>query len=119
MKHPIKIAAAFALLVIFLTGCAMFQTAAEQPFTQWSPKKQLTYAINIYTTEYDKYMRAAMMPDLTEGQKTYLRTKRATLTAFDELLSLLIPFADMNQPFPGDLETQLLDILTRLGYTPM
>ena len=119
MKHPIKIAAACALLVIFLTGCAMFQTAADQPFTQWSPKKQLTFAINAYTTEYDKYMRAVMMPNLTDGQKTYLQNKRIALTSLDGLLGILLPFADMNQPFPGDLEQQLLDILTRLGYTPM
>jgi len=97
----------------------MLQTASEQPFTQWSPKKQLTYAINIYTAEYDKYMRAVMTPDLTEGQKAYLQAKRATLVAFDNLIGLLIPFADANQPFPGDLEAQLLDVLAKLGYTPM
>ena len=43
------------LAILFVTlvmaaGCAAFQTAKEQPFSTWSPKKKLTLAINVYKT---------------------------------------------------------------------
>jgi hypothetical protein len=119
MKSRNKIAAAIVLLVFFLTSCAMFQTAKDQPFTTWSPKKKLTYAINVYSTEYDKYVQAAMRPDLTDAQRDYLKVKRNVLIGLDNIIGLLIPFADSTQPFPADLEQQLIEWLSRLGYTPM
>lgn len=105
--------------LFLLTSCAMFQTAKQQPFSTWSAKKKLTYAINVYSAEYDKYVNAALKPDLTEGQKDYLKAKRLALVGLDQTIGVIIPIIDTGEPLPANLEQQLTNWLTQLGYTPM
>jgi len=107
------------MALFMLVSCAMFQTAKEQPFSTWSAKKKLTYAINVYSNEYDKYFAAAVKPNLTDGQKQYLKSKRIALVGLDKVINLLIPIVDTGEPLPADLEAQLINWLTQLGYTPM
>jgi len=116
MKRKISLLLALAFM---LASCSMFQVAKDQPFSTWSPKKKLTYAINVYSMEYDKYMTAALRPDLTDGQKQYLKAKRTALVGLDKTINLLIPIVDTGEPLPSDLEAQLISWLTQLGYTPM
>ena len=69
--------------LFFVVGCASIQTAKEQPFSTWSAKKQLTFAINVYKSEYDKYMAAVVKPNLTDDQKAriaeIIRSHRAEI----------------------------------------
>jgi hypothetical protein len=102
-----------------LTSCAAFQTAKEQPFSTWSSKKKMTWAIDTYKAEYDKYFVAAVRPDLTEGQKAYLVQKRKALVALDKTIAVMIPIVDAGGEIPINLETQLLTIMGELGYQPM
>jgi len=102
-----------------INSCATFQTAKEQPFSTWSTKKKLTYAINVYSGEYDSYMAAAIRPNLTDGQKAYLKQKRTALVALDKSIDLMIPIADVGGELPTDLESQLLSALNLLGFQPM
>ena len=118
MKPRLKVLA-LIVSVCFLSSCTMFQVAKEQPFSTWSAKKKMTYAINVYSNEYDKYMAAAIRPNLTEGQKQYLQSKRLALVGLDKTINLLIPIIDTGEPLPADLEAQLIMWLTQLGYTPM
>jgi hypothetical protein len=106
---------AFALVV----SCASLQKAKEQPYDTWSPKKKLTNAINTYSREYDKYMAAMIRPNLTEGQRAYLRGKRKALVGLDKTIELLIPIVDSGGMITPVLESQLLDFLTQLGFQPM
>lgn len=111
---------AILLVLIFaLVSCATFQTAKEEPFSTWSSKKKLTYAINIYKTEYDRYFAAAVKPNLTEGQRAYLKQKRKALVALDQTIELMIPIADSEAQIPADMESKLLGVLNLLGYQPM
>ena len=110
------------LLMIFLflaSGCALFQTVKERPFTTWSSKKQLTFAIKIYNSEYDKYVAAAARPDLSASQVEYLKNKRDALIALDSIIQTLIPIADAGGDIPPGLESQLLLLLNGLGIYPM
>jgi hypothetical protein len=110
------------LILCFLggiVGCASFQMAKENPYDTWSAKKKLTNAINTYVTEYDKYMAAVIRTDLTEAQKMYLKHKRVALVGLDKVIVLLIPVVDSGGEFPLELEYQLMDWLTQLGFQPM
>ena len=107
------------LLAFALTSCASWQMAKEQPYSTWSAKKKLTNAINTYSTEYDKYMVAIVRPDLTDGQKMYLKNKRKALVGLDKVIGLLIPIVEENGVLTIDLEYKLLDWLTQLGFQPM
>jgi len=111
--------AVLLVLVFTVVGCTAFQTAKDQPFSTWSPKKKLTYAADIYSTEYDKFMAAVLRPNLTEGQKQYLKAKRNVLIGLDKVINLLIPIVDVGGQIPPDLESQLISWLTQLGYAPM
>ena len=102
-----------------LSSCATMQMAKEQPFSTWSAKKKMTWAINIYKSEYDKYFIAAVRPDLTEGQKAYLKQKRKALVALDKAIAVMIPIVDAGGEIPVNLESQLLVIMGQLGYQPM
>ena len=102
-----------------LTSCASFQAAKEQPFNTWSSKKKLTYAVKVYTGEYKIYQAAAIKPDLTDGQKAYLKQKRKALVALDKTIQLMIPIADTGGQLPADMESQLLAALSFLGFQPM
>jgi hypothetical protein len=97
----------------------MFQAAKEQPYSTWSAKKKMTNAVNIYATEYDKYMAAAIRPDLTEAQRMYLKNKRIALVGLDKTIGLLIPIIEKNGVLTYELEYQLLNWLTQLGFQPM
>jgi len=110
---------AMVLIVFTLTSCAMFQVAKEQPFSTWSSKKKLTYAVDVYSAEYDKYMAAVVRPDLSDGQRQYLKTKREALVGLDKAINLLIPIVDAGGQLTPDLELQLVSWLTQLGYAPM
>ena len=113
-------AIALVLVLFFaLASCGTWQMAKENPYHTWSSKKKLTNAVNVYVTEYDKYMAAVIRPDLTEAQKAYLRNKRAALVGLDTAIVLLIPIADAGGVIPPDLEAQLLDFMTQLGFQPM
>lgn len=107
------------LVCLFAVGCASIEKARENPWPTWSPKKKLTYASNIYATEYDKYVAASIRPDLTPEDKTYLIGKRKALVALDKALQLLIPVVDAGGQVPVNLELQLVDALGLLGYQPM
>lgn len=107
------------ILMLMFSGCAMFQTTEKTPFTEWSSKKKLTYAINVYSSEYDKYMAALLRSDLSDSQKDYLKIKRKVLVGLDKTIGLIIPFADANEPIPTDLENELMVLLTQLGYQPL
>ena len=111
----------FLLVVMMfaLVSCASFQIAKDQPYDTWSNKKKLTNAINTYSTEYDKYMAAAIRTDLTEAQKMYLKNKRLALVGLDKVIVLLIPLVDSGEGWPLELEYQLMDWLTQLGFQPM
>lgn len=102
-----------------IAGCTMFQGAKEQPYNTWSAKKKLTNAVNTYAIEYDKYIAAAIRTDLTEGQKMYLETKRKALVGLDNVIELLIPIVESGGVITPDLEAQLLNWLTQLGFQPM
>ncbi len=107
------------LLAFALTACASFQMAKDNPYDTWSPKKKLTNAVNVYSTEYDKYVAAVIRPDLNEAQKMYLKNKRLALVGLDKTIELLIPIVDSGAQFPLELEYQLMDWLTQLGFQPM
>jgi len=106
-------------LGVALSSCAMFQAAKDQPYSTWSLKKKLTNAINVYSIEYDKYMAAAIRGDLTEAQREYLKNKRLALVGLDKVIIMLIPIADSGGEFPLELENQLMNWLTQLGFQPM
>ncbi len=115
-----RVSLALMVLVAFaLVSCASFQMAKENPYDTWSPKKKLTNAVNTYATEYDKYMAAVIRPDLTEGQKMYLKNKRKALVGLDKTIELLIPVVAGGGVISPELEYQLLDWLTQLGFQPM
>jgi len=107
------------LLAFMLMSCASFQTAKENPYDTWSAKKKLTNAVNVYSTEYDKYMKAVVNPNLTEGQKMYLRNKRKALVGLDKTIEVLIPIVESGGVITPELESQLLSYLTLLGFQPM
>ncbi len=107
------------LILIFVVGCAAFQQAKEQPFTTWSAKKKMTYAMNVYKAEYDKYMVSVVRPDLTEGQKEYLRQKRVALVGLDKTIQSLIPVVELDGQVPPNLESELIMFLNQLGVYPM
>jgi len=107
------------LAIFLLVGCASFQMAKEKPFSTWSAKKKMTYAMNVYKTEYDKYMAAVVRSDLTEGQKTYLRQKRKALVGLDNTIQALIPIVEAGGQVPPNLESELLMLLGQLGVQPM
>lgn len=115
----LKRIALVVLLVFMVSSCAMFQMAKTHPYDTWSPKKKLTNAINIYSTEYDKYMAAVIRPNLTEGQKMYLKNKRKALVGLDKTIEVLIPIVESNGVIGAELEFQLMDYLTQLGFQPM
>ena len=122
MRTPWPVALAMIIMAAWFfsfLSCATFQQAKEQPFNTWSTKKKLTYAINVYSGEYDSYMAAAIRPDLTDGQKAYLKQKRKALVALDKAIELMIPIADTGGQLPADLESQLLSALSLLGFQPM
>ncbi len=117
-----KILALVLVLCFFgggIAGCTSFQVAKENPYDTWSTKKKLTNAINTYSTEYDKYMIAMARSDLTEVQKMYLKNKRVVLVGLDKVIVLLIPIVDSGGVFPLELEYQLMDWMTQLGFQPM
>jgi len=107
------------LLVFALVSCASWQAAKEQPFNTWSSKKKMTYAMNVYKSEYDKYMAAAIMPDLTDGQKAYLGQKRKALVGLDKTILALVPIVEQGGEITPQLEAQLLMFLNQLGFQPM
>jgi hypothetical protein len=107
------------LLIFALVSCASWQAAKEQPFSTWSSKKKMTYTMNVYKTEYDRYMAAVIMPDLTEGQKAYLKQKRKALVGLDKTIQLLIPIVESGSSITPQLESQLLMFLNQLGFQPM
>jgi len=118
-RKALALVLVLCFLGVGLSSCAMFQAAKENPYSTWSAKKKLTNAINTYVTEYDKYTAAVIRPDLTEAQKMYLKNKRVALVGLDKVIELLIPIVDSGGQFPLDLEYQLMDWLTQLGFQPM
>lgn len=101
--------------LLFFTSCASFKAAQEKPFSEWSSKKKLTFTANVYADEYDKYMKAAVRPDLTDGEKRYLRDKRKALVALDQTLQALILIVDQGGTVGPQLEAQLLEQLAFFG----
>ena len=107
------------LVLVFAVSCTALQKAKTHPYDTWSPKKKLTNAINIYSTEYDKYMAAVIRPNLTEGQRMYLKNKRKALIGLDKTIEVLIPIVESGGVITAELEFQLMDYLTQLGFQPM
>ncbi len=107
------------LMLFFMVGCASFQAAKEKPFSEWSSKKKITFVANVYATEYDKYMTAAIRPDLTDDEKRYLRDKRKALVALDKTLQALIVVVDQGGVVGPALETELLSQLAFFGIQLM
>jgi len=119
MKKRVSLGTGFLLAIFLLVGCASFQMAKEKPFSTWSSKKKMTYAMKVYQTEYDKYMAAVVRPDLTEGQKEYLKQKRSALVGLDKTIQALIPVVEAGGQVPPNLESELLALLGDLGVHPM
>ena len=113
-----KVLAVF-LMLFFMAGCASFKAAQEKPFSEWSSKKKITFAANVYATEYDKYMAAAVRPDLTDGEKRYLRDKRKALVALDKSLQAFIVVVDQGGVVGPALEAELLSQLAFFGIQVM
>ena len=108
------------LVSIFLmVSCASFQTAKENPYDTWSPKKKMTYAIDVYAAEYDKYKVAVKRTDLNEEEKEYLKNKRKALVTLDKTIGTLITIVDAGGYVSPELDAQLLDILNQFGMQPM
>ena len=107
------------LVLMFATSCAVFQAAKDNPYGTWSAKKKLTNAINIYILEYDKYVRASELPNLTPEQRAYLYNKRIVLVGLDNVIEMLIPIVDGGGVIGPELEAQLVHYITLLGFQPM
>ena len=112
-----KIVALVLVLCFFgaVFSCATMQAVKEKPFTEWSSKKQLTFAANVYATEYDKYVRAVVRTDLNDEEKDYLRAKRSALVGLDIVLTDFIRIVDAGGVISLEMEQLLLNQLGLFG----
>ena len=75
--RKLKLISIGLVLAFILLSCTTTPTA---PWSARSPKDKALTFLEIYNTQYDDTMSMAKMPDLTEGQKEVVRTKKVLLT---------------------------------------
>lgn len=101
------------LCVAFLVSCATVNVNKPKQFWDMTSKEKLAYMYQIYNSQYDDYKSMAAMPNLTEAQKTMLRTKKDVLTKVEPLISTYDGMVQAGTPTKAQ-EQQIYDLLNQL-----
>jgi hypothetical protein len=72
------------LLIILFVACA----AGQKPYSEYTPTEKLSYFYQIYNAQHEDYVAMVKMPNLTDGQKMVLRTKKPILEELQKLLPI-------------------------------
>jgi len=76
-------------VLLALIFCASILSCATVDI-ETTPSKRLAYMYQIYNAQYEDYVSMQDMPNLTDGQRQVMRTKKPIL----ESLKLMIPAYD-------------------------
>ncbi len=106
----------FAIILTFLffalVACA--HNSGNLSWSNLTPQGKAAFALSVYNTEFDNYVNAASLPDLTEEEKSILRVKKKLLIKMKAALVAYISYVRLSQAPPTEVEQQLLDILNQL-----
>lgn len=89
IKRNFTVLTLLLCLILVLSGC---MAKGAKSYSEMTPEEKLSYMYQIYNAQHEDYMLMARNPNLTEGQKSMLRTKKPIL----ENLQLLIPAYDQS-----------------------
>jgi hypothetical protein len=110
MRKKFTILSLLLILLLVLSAC----TAKNAPsWSEMTPKQKLAYMYQVYNAQHEDYMAMAANPNLTDGQKRVLRSKKPILQS----LQLLIPAYDQGVQLGNptfEQEQQIYNLLTQL-----
>jgi hypothetical protein len=113
-KNRSTLAILGALAVVFIVAACVENI---KPVAEMTPKEKATFFMSIYSDQAENYKTLAASPDLTDAQKTVLRTKKQIMTEVYPLISLYSDYVDAGAVPDAAVETQIIDYLDRLART--
>ena len=113
MQKRVKTLTALVVVMLLMIGCAGPQQPT-QSFSDMTPKQKATWMMGVYNAQYDDYKLKVSLPNLTNEEKSILRTKKDVLTQVYPLIQAY----DMAQAGGGvpsaTTERQITGMLTML-----
>ena len=101
------------LCVAFLVSCATVNVNKPKQFWDMTSKEKLAYMYQIYNSQWDDYQSMAAMPNLTEAQKTMLRSRKDILTKVEPMISIYDGMVQRGEP-SKEQEQKIYDLLNQL-----
>ena len=112
----IHVALAMFFCLALMVSCATTQsTGTVSPLT---PQQQfLMSAEKVYIDQNHDYMSMVAMPNLTDGQKAMLKTKKAIMIKAQKAIKMYKDYLDKGMVITPDIEYAVTDALNQLGGT--
>lgn len=106
---------AFAVVFLFAVVACTANVGLVPP-EQMSPRELATYAMSLYNSQYNDYMARVTLSDLSDVEKTVLKTKRASLVTAWPILRTFAWYVDTGQVPPAGLQAQVITWLNSVRY---
>lgn len=104
---------ALVLMAAFLAGCATLSSV--KPWSERTPKEKSLSFLQMYNRQYEDTLRMATTPNLTEGQKAMVRTKKKLLTEVRPMLDIYVSTVIDGRMPSADLEAKILMLIDKLS----
>jgi hypothetical protein len=116
VRYPLKrvIMPGMLLLAFLIAGCTA--NVGLVPPEQMSPRELATYSMRVYNQIFDNVMQKAALPNLSDAEKTVLKTQKKWLDGAWPVIRTYNFYIEQGQMASMELRQQLITYLNTVRY---